>query len=129
MKWSDFDKYLKGDHLGGKEVTVIIDRVVIEETHPKPGPAVQVPVMYFRGARKGLILSQTNRNAIASLFGDDAGACVGKMITLKAVPSRDGAGREVSSVRIFAAKTNVMPLPKPATNTELSGEDAGGEGQ
>ena len=47
MKWSDFERYLKPEHLAGHRATVKISRVVVEETHPRPGKTEKAPVMYF----------------------------------------------------------------------------------
>ncbi len=102
MKWSDFSKYLKAEHLAGKRVTVTIDRVALEETHPRPGQAVSVPVLYFAGKAKGLILTPTNQRALQALFGNDVTACAGKPIALEAVPVRVG-GNDRTPIRIFPA--------------------------
>jgi hypothetical protein len=84
-KWSDFEKYLKATHLGGKRAIVKIARVAIEELHPRPGKVERAPVIYFEGKSKGLILSATNQRMLAKLFGDDIDACVGKSVTLETV--------------------------------------------
>lgn len=87
MQWSDWDKYLRGEHLGGARRVVTIAEITIEEVHASAGVAEEKPVLWFRESKKGLILSPINRRTLASLFGDDAGACVGKRVTLEAVPS------------------------------------------
>jgi hypothetical protein len=104
MKWSDFDHYLKAEHLGGRKTIVTIDHVVVEETHGASGKAEEKPVMYFRGARKGLILSPTNQRALRDLFGDDVQACFDQRIQLEAITLRV-AGRDTQPIRISAAPT------------------------
>jgi len=102
MKWSDFEKYLRGEHLSGRRVTVTIERINVEETHPG-GKAQQVPVMYFVGKAKGLILTPTNQRILAQMFGDEAQACIGKQIALEAKPMRV-AGNDRLPIRIVPAK-------------------------
>jgi hypothetical protein len=101
MKWSDFEHYLKGEHLGGRKVIVVIREIVVEELHGQ-GQVEQKPVAYFVGKQKGLVLSPTNQRALRALFGDDVSQCRGKTITLEALPMRV-AGRETLPIRISAA--------------------------
>ena len=64
MKWSDFEHYLKGEHLNGRKVIATIAEIVIEETHAQAGRTEEKPVCYFRESKKGLILSPTNIRAL-----------------------------------------------------------------
>jgi hypothetical protein len=89
QKWSDFDKYVRGEHLNGKTVRVVIERVTVEKFFVG-GAKVTKPVLWFRGTTKGLILNDGNRRTLARLFGDDVSAAIGKPITLTPVPNGDG---------------------------------------
>jgi hypothetical protein len=60
---------------------------------------VQTPVLWFRETKKGLVLSRTNRNALAQAFGDDAAKCIGRKIVLKLTPMRV-AGRDMEVIRV-----------------------------
>jgi hypothetical protein len=103
MRWSDFEKHLKASHLGGRRVTVKIARIVIEETHPRPGKTEKAPVAYFEGKEKGLILSPTNCRKLAKLFGEDVDQAIGQTVVLEAVPV--SVGRDTKHpIRIFAAE-------------------------
>lgn len=113
MKWSDFERYLKGEHLQGKKPVVTIVEVVIEPTHANAKPEDK-PVLYFQGSKKGLILSPTNMRTLRALFGDEMSACVGKRVQLEAVPMRV-AGRDTMPVRINPAPNRPSePVAQPA---------------
>jgi len=119
MKWSDFETRLRGEHLNGKRVVVTIARVEIEEVHPR-GIATNAPVLYFRNAKKSLVLSPENQRALSRLFGDDAEACIGQSIALQAQPMKV-AGRNVLPIRIYAAPTGAgageVAEPEEATTS------------
>jgi len=123
MKWSDFDRWLKADHLQGKARTLTIDQVVVEEVYSqaekRKGPA---PVLYFRETKKGLVLSQTNQDALQALFGDDVGGCFGKRVLLDPTPMRV-AGRELTVIRLKAAPGGNGAGTKPAP-AEQAGEES-----
>jgi len=76
-RWSDYEKWIKADHLKGKSVVLTIARMEEEETHPRPGATEISPVLYFRETRKGLVLSPTNQEALGKLFGDEIEKCIG----------------------------------------------------
>jgi hypothetical protein len=130
-RWSDFDRYLKAEHLQEKAFTVTLARVEVQETHPRPGVTTLVPVAYFRETTKGLILSPTNQDALARLFGDDVAGCIGQSIAIKA-EHLHVAGRDTQPIRIYAATgqaphaQDVPPesdAPTPSL-TDLTGDGA-----
>ena len=102
--WSDFEPYLRGDMLPlSKSITVTIERVQIEQTHPKAnGPAVPTPVLYFKGKTKGMPLSTTNIRTLRALFGDNADNAIGKAIRIRA-EKKQVAGRSTTPIYISAA--------------------------
>ena len=114
LKWSDFEHYLKGEHLNGRKVIATIAEIVIEETHAQAGRTEEKPVAYFRESKKGLILSPTNMRALRAMFGDDVTTCIGKRVQLEAVPLRV-AGRDTLPVRINPASQQTQPAPQPTT--------------
>jgi len=117
LKWSDFDRYLKAEHLGGKSHVLTIKAVEVEELHPRPGVTTLAPVLYFVETKKGLALSPTNQDALQQLFGDDVAAAIGKRITVKAIALKV-AGRDTQPIRISAtpAANGQAPAPsQPAT--------------
>lgn len=111
MNWSDFEHYLKAEHLRGRKPTVTIREIVLEETHAN-GRAEEKPVAYFAEGKRGLILSPTNQRTLRALFGDDVAASIGKRVQLEAIPLRV-AGRDTFPIRINAA-------PQPAPSAEAA---------
>ena len=74
-------RYLKADDLDGREFTLAI-RGVEKEEIGKPPDKEDKWVLYFRSAKKGLILNRTNAMAIAELYGEETSGWVGKRVTL-----------------------------------------------
>lgn len=105
--WSDFEPYLRGDMLPlDRDIAVTIERITIEKTHPKAGgQAVDTPVIYFKGKKKGLPLSLTNIRVLRSLFGDDQTACYGQKVIIRA-EQKQVAGKIRTPVYIYPAKAN-----------------------
>ena len=69
--------YVKASDLNGKELTLTMANVERE----KLGEDYK-PVLYFKGAKKGLVLNKTNTNTIGDAYGDDSDAWFGQPITL-----------------------------------------------
>ena len=101
-KWSDFEMWITGAMLQGRRVTLTIKGVKIFEVHPRPGVIEKGPALEYNETRKRLYLSPTNRRILAGLFGDEMSGCIGKRITLEAVPMRV-AGKDTLPVRIGPA--------------------------
>ena len=112
--WSDFESYLRGDMLPlDKSIPVTIERVTIEKCHPKAGsPAVDTPILYFKGKKRGLPLSKINIHTLRTLFGDDMEACVGQKIIIRS-ERRTVAQRSLTPVYVY---------PVPATAPTGDGE-------
>ncbi len=86
--------YLKATDLGGRNISVSIDRVVMEDLGSE-----EKPVVYFQGAQKGLVLNKTNANTIASVYGDDTTAWQGQPVVLVEAMV-DFQGRSVAAIRV-----------------------------
>ena len=72
-------KYVKAADLKGQEVPVTIMMVQIEEVEQgKP----HLPVAYFNGMTKGLVLNKTNATTIAATYGEETDYWAGKSIVL-----------------------------------------------
>lgn len=82
MLWTDFDNYVRPEHLKGKAIKAKIAEIKVEKFYNK-GRSFEKPVLYFDGARRGLPLNAGNRRAIMHMFGDEAAACIGKVIELR----------------------------------------------
>ena len=74
-------KYVKAADLEGRNVTLTITKLVVEEMGHGTEKE-QKPVVYFQKATKGLVLNRTNAMIIASLYGDESNEWAGKRITI-----------------------------------------------
>ena len=107
MKLSDMfpRKYMRGDDLQGREFSLTIDRIEQETVfNQKKNTAEKKWVLYFVGAKKGLILNWTLGSQIDAATGsrDDSTAWLGKVVV--AYPQKiKVAGQRHTVVRIKAA--------------------------
>jgi hypothetical protein len=72
-------KYIKAGDLAGKEHTLVIDKVKIEDVGGQ-GSEEDKPCIYFQGKQKGCVLNRTNAGAISSKYGDDTDDWTGKPV-------------------------------------------------
>ena len=89
-------KYLRAADLDGRQVTVEIAHVELEEVGTGEEPK---PVLYFQGKAKGVVLNKTNANAVASAYGDDTDDWMGQNVVLFSAHV-DFQGRSVEAIRI-----------------------------
>lgn len=109
-------KYLKGEDLGGKEVTVTIKEMKVE----RMGVGAEKedkPVLYFERATKALILNRTNALMISGLYGPETGMWGGKRITLYATTVR-AFGKETDAVRVKKALPSAAAPQGPSQGPE-----------
>jgi hypothetical protein len=109
MKIQDLypSKYLKGEDLQGRSVTVTIEKLTLE----KMGQSQESkPVLSFVGARKSLVLNRTNALVIARLYGDETNLWAGKAVTLFATAIR-AFGENHTVVRVSPTKPNSPTKP------------------
>ncbi len=103
-RWSEFDRYLRGEHLQGRRATLTIERATTEKTFAGGAPVVK-PCLWFKGTSKGLLLNTGNRRKLVTLFGDDVAGAMGRQIIVEphTVKVR---GEDVLTVRIVGANGN-----------------------
>lgn len=124
MKWSDFDRWLKAEHLLGRTRSLTIDQVVVEDVYSQAEKRSRpAPVLYFRETRKGLVLSATNQDALQALFGDDVAGCFGQRVQLEPTPMRV-AGRELVVIRLKASNGGSAAAPVTGPAASASGPAA-----
>jgi len=100
-------KYVKAADLQGKDVTAIVNLVQKE----KMQNGDELPVVYFKGKEKGLVLNKTNANTIIGIMGGaNTDAWTGKPITLFPTQT-DFQGKIVDCIRIRPGG----PVPQPAS--------------
>ena len=103
--------YLKASDLQGRNITISIHSVSMEEV----GGDIK-PILFFadaNGAKKdrGLVLNKTNSNIIAEMYGWETDEWGGKPIVL--YPARvEFSGRIVDAIRVKLESGTAAPAPK-----------------
>lgn len=118
--------YIKVEDLKGRRVPVTIERVEVETLGQGKDQETK-PVVYFKGAQKGLVLNRTNANTITDLCGtDETDEWVGHRIVLYQ-DKTDFQGKRVACIRIAEAPKATPPAAKkPAPPAD---EDTLAEGE
>lgn len=116
-------RFANGNDIGAATPTLPICKVTMEQVGP-----VRKPVIWFLGARKGIILHATLARQIAAIHGDDTDQWHGKRVTIHTVPVKRPDGTHALSIRARAEDApSQLPLPTaPAIGTRRSaytGED------
>lgn len=108
-------RFVKADDLGGKRVVLTIERVKVDRVRNEDGER-EVAVVFFKGAKKGLLLNKTNAMAIAAMYTPETDNWTGQRILLYG--ARVSAfGKTVDAVRVDeppAAKPNGAGKPAQA---------------
>jgi hypothetical protein len=99
-------KYVKSSDLNGKDVTLTIDRVTVEDLGEGAKKETK-PILYFRGTEKGMVCNKTNANTICRLYGPETDNWIGKRI-LVGTSWVDFAGDQVLALRVRP----VVPPPR-----------------
>src|SRR5688572_30421834 len=89
-------KYLKAEDLQGKESTVQIDRIAMEEVGKTKDMR---PILYFRGKQKGIVLNKTNSKNISKAYGAETDAWIGQAVVLYTAWV-DFNGESVEAIRV-----------------------------
>jgi hypothetical protein len=117
------NQYIGAADLHGKDVTLTIDRLVVEGLKTDRGTEKK-PVVYFRemearhrrgeGENKRLVLNKTNAKVIGELYGYETDGWKGKRVTF--FPTTCQAfGKEVDCVRVRPTEPRgKAPPPAPA---------------
>ena len=87
-------KYIAAADLNNQNMRLTIDKVEIEEIGDD-----RKPVIYFRGARKGLCCNKTNAKTIAASYGDEMNEWVGCELILFPIMT-DFQGKQVEAIRV-----------------------------
>ena len=124
-------KYLKESDLTGEEVNVTISRLTVEGVrNQQSGEDEDLPVLYFEGMEKGLILNRTNADTVAKLYGVETGNWPGNRLTLYVQYGFQAFNQTWDVIRIRdtipTSKAPVAPSPTPgAAGPEAhSGEES-----
>ena len=104
--------YIKAADLGGKPWTMTIGTCVLEDLG-QGNEKERKPVLYFHGAKKGLVINKTNAYAIADVYGDDTTNWEGK--TVEVFPTKvEYKGKPVDGIRLRVSQTAQPEPPPPA---------------
>ena len=105
-------KYLKAADLQGRNIAVKISGVQMEDVGSDDKPE-RKPVVYFQGAKKGLVLNKTNALTISEVIGSETDNWVGVKVQLFAtrVPFQ---GRMVDAIRLTVPRDAPATAAKPA---------------
>lgn len=103
-------QYIKAADLQGRDVTLIIKEVKLEDLGDDTKP-----VVYFNKTDRGLVLNRTNATTIANNLGtDEMDQWAGKAITMFPTQT-DFQGRQVEAIRIRLRRpAPKQPLPAPS---------------
>jgi hypothetical protein len=128
-------KYVKAADLQGQDVPVTITHVQMEDVGGRGNEADNLPVAYFQGMTKGLVLNKTNANTIAQMYGFETNGWVGRPITLWPTECEFG-GNMTQCVRVRstaptpaiqvqqppAQQLSLQQPPQPTTVQPMSGD-------
>lgn len=89
-------KYLKASDLQGRQPTVTISHVVMEEVGKDKD---RRPCLYFVGKEKGIVLNKTNAANITNAYTSNTDAWVNRSVTLFTVWT-DFQGQSVEAIRV-----------------------------
>lgn len=117
-------KYLKSSDVPEEGITVVIDRVEIEDVD---GKGSRKPVLYFRKATKGMALNITNSKKIATIIGTaETDEWAGRAISIYQSET-EYQGETVACIRVRAPKkvnqAAPAPVAPPPVTEELSDEE------
>lgn len=74
-------RFLKAGELGGKDVTLTISSVFLEELDGETGKKMKA-IVSFVGTQKQLVLNKTNGLCVKAMFGVETESWKGKRVTL-----------------------------------------------
>ena len=94
---------LHAHHLEGKDVTVLIEKIVVVELTNMTGKTEKKPQLHFKGKKLPLVINKTNGATIAKMHGKVVRDWIGKSITL--YPTTTKFGRDtVECIRVREQK-------------------------
>ena len=120
-------KYITEADLQGRPRVLTMAHVTVETMDQATGETK--PILFFQGAKKGMVLNVTNKNAIVLLYGAETDNWVGKQIEL--YPSQtDFRGDVVPCIRCRApGATGALGTVPEQTGAPLGAVPAQAEAQ
>ena len=106
--------FLKAADLGGKRVTVVIDKVVMEDIGGEHKPVVK-----FQGKERGVVLNKTNASMIAEIAGTDE-TDDWKGIKVVLYPTKtEFQGKRVDCIRVDYPQGVPVAKPEPVEDDSV----------
>ena len=112
-------KYLKAADLNGRTYKMSISHVALESIGSDQNQETK-PILYLRGAQKGIVLNKTNAEALAIVLGDETDGWPGHAIEI--FPMRVMGPNGMTDgirMRCVVASVGNDPLGAPAHNAPL----------
>ncbi len=99
MNWEAMfpGKYIKSAEFNGKDVTLTVKGVVLEDLPDDKGGNKKRGVVSFNETPKALVINRTNATCFAKMFGPETNGWLGKRVTLFAAPFNDPFTGEVGT--------------------------------
>lgn len=118
-------RFLKAGEFNGKDVTLTIASIELEELPQEQGGTKVRGILGFQKTKKKLVLNRTNGEAIKALFGRDTGEWIGKRVTF--YPAAFSFGDNDFAIRVRGSPdiagpvkfTLKLPRKKPSDVTLL----------
>lgn len=111
-------KYVSAADLNNQEVRVVMGAVQLESVDDgKP----MLPVLYFQGMTKGLVLNKTNAKKLSELYGSETDHWAGQAVTLFAIQT-EYQGKPTPGIRVKAAP--MQPVGQAAIAQQASQQPA-----
>ena len=130
MKLNDAypSRFLTADDLGGKDVTVQISKVELEEIGQGPDKSTKL-VLSFAGKSKQFVVNKTNARTIGKVLNDEeTDNWIGKKITI-GPREVEFQGNMVWAIRVSlkapGAPAKPAAAPQPSDNDGGNGDDVG----
>lgn len=113
MNWEQMfpGRFIKSAEFGGRDVTLTITEIKLEELPDDAGKAKKRGIMYFKETPKGLVLNRTNATALKHLWGPETDKWIGKHVCLYAAPFTDPfTGEHITAVRVRGSPDIHQPV-------------------
>jgi len=104
-------RFIKAGEFGGKEVTVTVDRVYVDDIEDDRGIEKPQPIVAFSETKREWALNKTNAQCLVAMWGRDTDDWIGKRVTL--FPEQDTSGLADSGLCIRVKGS--PELDKPLT--------------
>ena len=77
-------------------------------------------MLYFRGAKKGMVLNKTNGGRIAEMYGPTTENWAGQPVTVWFDPSVEYAGKRTGGLRVLIQQSQAPAAYQPPTESPFS---------